>query len=127
MQTYQATETTTIEIGESGNHVRYPNYSRIATDIETALVVEVDNMRRLLGDDFEVIDSELCGLAIDQTRVNINCATAAVLELLPSIGAKAATFIVENRPFIGLDDMVAKMQETTLKPSAKELDGLVSF
>jgi radical SAM superfamily enzyme with C-terminal helix-hairpin-helix motif len=127
MQTYQATEDTTIEIGESGNHVRYPNYSRIATDIETALIVEVDNMRRLLGDDFEVMTGEVEGFAIDQTRININCATAAVLELLPSIGAKAATFIVENRPFIDLGDMVAKMQETTLKPSVKEMEGLVSF
>lgn len=120
MQTFEVTDEIKIEYQPDCAFIRFPASSRRATEVEELLAGELAAARHLVANGQPEPDH-------DYTRININKADRAVLELLPSIGPKAAAFILENRPFADLQEMCEKMSEGTLKPSARELEGLVSF
>jgi len=43
-----------------------------------------------------------------QTRISVNSATPEELDSLPSVGAKTAQLIIQNRPYTALDELVRK-------------------
>jgi DNA uptake protein ComE-like DNA-binding protein len=115
MKTHQITEAITIELDNTGvGFVRYPATSRRATDVELILI------QQQFPDPVELT-------AEPQTRININAADLEVLKLLPSIGDKSAAYIVENRPFLDVDNLVDRLSDAGMKPSKREIEGLVNF
>jgi hypothetical protein len=115
MNTYQITEAITIEVDDSGvGFVRYPASSRRATDVELILI------QQQFPEPIELT-------AEPQSRIDINAADLEVLKLLPSIGDKSAAYIVENRPFWDVDNLVDRLTEAGMRPAKREIEGLVNF